>query len=112
MDRRATELAHRRHRKPTSFVEGSRFAVGAEDGWMTKITYQIVEHDGGWAYKVGDVFSEAFPSHDDARRAAERAADEQVLPGDSTEISYEDKHGRWHDERSAGADRPETDVKG
>jgi hypothetical protein len=27
---------------------------------MTKITYEIVEHDGGWAYKVGDVFSEPF----------------------------------------------------
>ena len=23
---------------------------------MTRITYEIVEHDGGWAYKVGDVF--------------------------------------------------------
>lgn len=31
---------------------------------MTRITYEIVEHDGGWAYKVGDVFSEPFPSHD------------------------------------------------
>ena len=43
---------------------------------MTRITYEIVEHDGGWAYKVGDVFSEPFPSHDAARRAAERAAHE------------------------------------
>ena len=49
---------------------------------MTRITYEIVEHDGGWAYKVGDVFSEPFPSHDAARRAAERAAHEQVLPGE------------------------------
>ena len=53
---------------------------------MTRITYEIVEHDGGWAYKVGDVFSEPFPSHDAARRAAERAAREQVLPGESTDI--------------------------
>ena len=29
---------------------------------MTKITYEVVEHDGGWAYRVGGVFSEAFPS--------------------------------------------------
>ena len=65
---------------------------------MTRITYEIVEHDGGWAYKVGDVFSEPFPSHDAARRAAERAAHEQVLPGESTDISYEDKDGRWHEE--------------
>ena len=79
---------------------------------MTRITYEIVEHDGGWAYKVGDVFSEPFASHDAARRAAERAAHEQVLPGESTVISYEDKDGRWHEERSAGSDRPETDVEG
>jgi thioredoxin reductase (NADPH) len=79
---------------------------------MTKITYEIVEHDGGWAYRVDGVYSEPFPSHDDARRAAERAAKEQVVPGDTTGISYEDKEGRWHDELSKGSDRPETDVEG
>ena len=79
---------------------------------MIKITYEIVEHDGGRAYKVGDVFSEPFPSHDDARRAAERAAHEQVVPGDSTGISFEDKEGRWHEELSTGSDRPQTAVKG
>ena len=50
---------------------------------MTKITYQIVEHDGGWAYKVDGVFSEPFPSHDLARKAAERADREQRRPRDS-----------------------------
>ncbi len=79
---------------------------------MTKITYEIVEHDGGWAYRVDGVYSEPFPSHDDARRAAERAAKEQIVPGDTTGISYEDKQGRWHDELSKGTDRPETDVEG
>jgi hypothetical protein len=79
---------------------------------MTKITYEVVEHDGGWAYRVDGVFSEAFPSHDEARIAAERAASEQILPGDTTAISWEDKDGRWHDELSVGSDRPETDVKG
>ena len=33
---------------------------------------------------VDGVFSETFPSHDMARRAAERAAKEQVAPGDTT----------------------------
>jgi len=79
---------------------------------MTKIIYEIVEHDGGWAYRVNGVFSEAFPSHDMARRAAERAAKEQVVAGETVGISYEDTAGRWHDEVSAGDDRPETDVKG
>jgi hypothetical protein len=62
--------------------------------------------------RVNGVFSETFPSHDMARRAAERAAKEQVVPGDTTGILYEDKDGRWHDEVSAGDDRPETDVEG
>ncbi len=79
---------------------------------MTKVTYEIVEHDGGWAYRVDGVFSEPFPSHDMARQAAELAAKEQVVPGDATGISYEDEKGLWHDELSAGDDRPETDVEG
>ena len=79
---------------------------------MTKITYEIVEHDGGWAYRVDGAFSETFATHDEARRAAERAATEQVVPGETTAISWEDKEGRWHDEVSAGTDRPETDVEG
>jgi hypothetical protein len=79
---------------------------------MTRITYEVVEHDGGWAYKVGDVFSEPFPSQDDARTAAERAAQEQTVPGETTGISYEDQEGRWHGEVARGGDRPETEVKG
>jgi len=79
---------------------------------MNEITYEIVEHDGGWAYRVDGVFSETFSSHDLARRAAERAAKEQQVPGDTTVISYEDKAGHWHDELSKGNDRPETEVEG
>ena len=62
---------------------------------MAKVTYEIIEHDGGWAYRVGDVFSETFPSHDLARKAAERAAGEQKVAGETTDISYEDGEGRW-----------------
>jgi hypothetical protein len=79
---------------------------------MTHITYEIVEHDGGWAYRVGGSLSETFPSHDAARQAAERAAGEQRVPGNATGISYEDSEGRWHDEVSSGRDRPVTDVSG
>lgn len=43
------------------------------------------------------------------RRSSQK---EQVIPGDTTDISYEDKDDRWHDEVSAGDDRPETDVEG
>jgi hypothetical protein len=79
---------------------------------MTRITYEIVEHDGGWAYRVDGVYSERFASHELARHAAERAAHEQVVPGNATGISYEDREGHWHDELSPGDDRPQTDVKG
>jgi hypothetical protein len=79
---------------------------------MTKLTYEIIQHDGGWAYRVDETISETFPSHDSARKAAERAAKEQIEPGAATGITYEDKKGHWHHEQSAGDDRPETKVKG
>ena len=41
---------------------------------MSNIRYEVVEHDGGWAYKVGDVFSETFRSHDAALAAARDAS--------------------------------------
>ena len=78
----------------------------------THITYEVVEHDGGWAYKVGDVFSEPFPDHESAREAAEAAAKEHQLAGRDEEIEYEDEQGRWHEEHADGGDRPETDVEG
>ncbi len=78
----------------------------------TALIYRIVQHDGGWAYKVGDVFSETFPDHESARVAAEIAAREHELAGPSEEIEYEDKKGRWHTEHASGDDRPKTDVKG
>ena len=78
---------------------------------MSKITYEIVEHDGGWAYKVDGVFSETFPTHAMARRAAEAAAAEQRLPGSTETIEFEDAEGKWHTETDRGTDRPQTSVK-
>ena len=79
---------------------------------MTTVTYEIVEHDGGWAYKVGDSLSETYPTHDDAVAAAQLAAAEQKVAGDTTSISWEDKQGKWHDELAKGDDRPDTEVQG
>ena len=78
---------------------------------MPRVTYRIVEHDWGWAYKVGDVFSETFASHDLARAAAEQAAAEQQVGGETTEIAYEDAQGRWRVEEARGGDRPATVVE-
>jgi hypothetical protein len=79
---------------------------------MTKITYHIVQHDGGWAYKLDDVFSESFPTRAAAVEAARRAAFEQRLPDlKSSSISWEDENGVWHDEVAKGDDRPEAEVE-
>ena len=78
---------------------------------MTRITYDIVEHDGGFAYKVGDVFSETFPSHQAAREAAARAALRQQVSGTSAGIEYETGDGVWHQEVANGEDRPEAVVQ-
>ena len=77
---------------------------------MTTVIYEVVEHDGGWAYKVGDSLSETYPTHDDALAAAQMAAAEQKVAGNTTSISWEDKQGQWHDELAKGDDRPETEV--
>lgn len=78
---------------------------------MTKLTYRIVEHDGGWAYKVGDTYSETFPSHSDALQAARIASSEQQIAGQTDGIEYEDVNGKWHSELADGRDRPETEVQ-
>lgn len=78
---------------------------------MTEVTYEIVEHDGGWAYKVDGVFSEPYPTHAAALSAAKAAAEEQRVPGHTEEIQYEDEKGRWHTETARGSDRPSTVIK-
>ncbi|HVI28994.1 DUF2188 domain-containing protein [Hansschlegelia sp.] len=78
---------------------------------MASVQYEIVEHNDGWAYKLGDVFSETFPSREAAHAAAERAAREQRLPGEDTDIQYEDARGQWRVEHASGDDRPNTTVK-
>ena len=79
---------------------------------MTRIVYRIVQHDGGWAYQAEGVFSETYPTHDLARRAAEQAAREQTAPGEEAAISYETADGVWREEVAEGGDRPETAVEG
>jgi len=78
---------------------------------MSHVTYKIVQHDGGWAYTVDGVFSEAFATRAAALAAAKRAAAEQRVPGRSEAIEYETADGKWHIETAAGGDRPETEVE-
>jgi hypothetical protein len=78
---------------------------------MSHVTYKIVQHDDGWAYTVDGVYSEAFPTHAAALKAARTAAAEQRVPGNTEVIEFEDEKGKWHTETAPGTDRPETDVK-
>ncbi len=78
---------------------------------MAHIVYEIVQHDGGWAYKVAGVFSESFATRALAHAAAARAAREQAIPGESAAIEYEDGSGRWRAEFADGSDRPDAEVK-
>jgi hypothetical protein len=77
---------------------------------MTKVTYEIVEHDGGWAYRLGTTYSETFRTHGEALAAAKIAAAEQQVAGRTEGIEYEDATGKWHGEVSEGDDRPEAEV--
>ena len=77
---------------------------------MSLVRYEIVEHDGGWAYKAGGALSETFPSHEAALKAATRAAARQTVAGQTDGIVYQDKEGQWHEEVADGHDRPSTEV--
>ena len=77
---------------------------------MTEVRYEIVEHDGGWAYRAQGTYSETFPTREAALAAARRAAGEQRVPGEDEGIVYEDERGQWREELSDGDDRPQTSV--
>lgn len=77
-----------------------------------EVVYEIVEHDGGWAYKAAGTFSETFATREDAVGAAKRAAAEQAVPGPTEAIEFEDESGHWHTELADGGDRPEAHVEG
>ena len=74
------------------------------------ITYHVAEHDGGFGYRLGDVWSETFPDHDSALAAAKSAAQRQQVGGDDAEISYQLADGSWRTEHAEGGDRPATEV--
>jgi len=78
---------------------------------MAEIVYEVVEHDGGWAYKMGDVFSERFDTHEQARKAADEAAARHQLSGKDEVITYQDQEGRARIEVVVGDDRPQAVVE-
>ena len=79
---------------------------------MDHITYEIIEHDGGWAFRRGTTISQSFATREAALAAAKRVANEQQRPDETTPIEWEDERGQWHEEIAKGDDRPDVDVKG
>ena len=62
---------------------------------MARVTYAIVQHDGGWAYRVDGTFSETLRSREAARdRRGAGRAQEQKVPGGAATMSWEDERGR------------------
>ena len=78
---------------------------------MSTAHYKVVPHDGGFAYTLNGSYSETYPTHAAALKAARRVAHEQRVPGETGLIMYETEDGVWHTENTLGIDRPETDVK-
>ncbi|MDE8342357.1 MAG: DUF2188 domain-containing protein [Acidocella sp.] len=76
------------------------------------IHYKVVAHDGGWAYRLGEVFSETYPTHQAALKAAKRVAREQHVPGETRYIQYQNEAGEWVTELSHSLDTPEAEVEG
>jgi hypothetical protein len=88
--------------KPAGIGKGSN---------MPQVTYQVIQHDGGWAYKMGSTISETYPTRVLAHTAAARAAGEQKTPGEDEAVAYEDSSGEWREEEARGGDRPAAGVK-
>ena len=74
------------------------------------VTYHVGEHDGGYAYRLGDVWSETFPDHDSALNAENYAARRQQLGGEEVDISFQLADGTWQEQHVNGGDRPQADV--
>ncbi|QWW68337.1 DUF2188 domain-containing protein [Rhizobium sp. WYJ-E13] len=55
---------------------------------MADITYQIVPHDNGWAYKLGDTLSEPYATAEQAMDRARNAAARQKIGGSDALLAY------------------------
>ena len=79
---------------------------------MARVTYAIVEHDGGWAYRVDGTFSETFPSREAAHFAAVPRGARAAAAGHSRRRSPGRTSAAAGTPRSRrGGDRPEVEVE-
>ena len=62
---------------------------------MADITYQVVPHDNGWAYKLGDTLSETYATADEAIIHAKDAASRQKIGDGDALLAYPAPGGGW-----------------
>jgi hypothetical protein len=67
---------------------------------MSKITYTVVKHDGGWAYEANGIYSAQFQTREAAPKAARLAATAHAAANKITPPSYEDENAQWQDDGS------------
>nr|WP_188112511.1 hypothetical protein [Rhizobium tropici] len=77
---------------------------------MMPLIYNVGKHDEGFAYRVGDVWSETFPDHESALAAAKSAAARQQQGGEDAQITYQLYDGRWKTEHVSRGEGPTTNV--
>lgn len=61
---------------------------------MADITYQVVPHDNGWAYKLGETLSETYATADEAIVHAKDAASRQKIGNGDALLAYPAPDGR------------------
>jgi hypothetical protein len=65
---------------------------------MSKITYRVVKHNGGWAYETDGTCSEQFRTREAARKAARLAASGHASAYATAARTSESEEGQWHDD--------------
>ena len=81
---------------------------------MATIHYEVTRHDGGWAYKVGDVYSDTFPTHErracrGARRLGSSRKSRGRPPAFATRMQTANGTTRWR--RVTNARRPSSTTR-
>lgn len=77
---------------------------------MTEVIYEIGEHDGGWAYKVGNVYSDPIAPAKAFMQPRPKSLWNSACPGETEAIQFEDAKGQWHTETAQGGDRPRPEI--
>ncbi|WP_420846854.1 hypothetical protein [Microvirga tunisiensis] len=72
---------------------------------MANVHYRIVEHEGGWACKAGDVFSERYATHDEARLKTSSTRTKRVTGTKKSLAGRTGQRQTSRDERSGTARR-------